>query len=88
MSFLSDKVVFKGLTFNDGLLLFFSDEFRRCEVDLTSRFTRSIITNIPFVAAAVDTVSKNTTTTETEQKSGLRTNTILLNIQFYKKQIQ
>ncbi len=88
MSFLSDKVVFKGLTFDDVLLLFSCDEFRRCEVDLTSQSTCSIITNIPFVTTAFEMVSKNTTTTETARKSGSRTNTFPLNIQFYKKQIQ
>ena len=57
MSFLSEKVVFEGLTFDDVLLLPSYSEVLPREVDLTSRFSRSITINTPIVSAAMDTVT-------------------------------
>lgn len=58
MSFLSDKVEFEGLTFDDVLLLPSYSEVLPREVDLTSKFTRSITINAPIVTAAMDTVTE------------------------------
>lgn len=58
MSFLSDKVVFEGLTFDDVLLIPSYSEILPFEVDLTSRFSRSIVINAPVVSAAMDTVTE------------------------------
>jgi IMP dehydrogenase len=58
MSFLIDKVEFEGLTYDDVLLIpSYSDVLPR-EVDLSSKFTRSIIINTPIVTAAMDTVTE------------------------------
>ena len=47
MSFLSDKVVLEGLTFDDVLLIpAYSDVLPR-EVDLSSKFSRNIKLNTP-----------------------------------------
>jgi IMP dehydrogenase len=59
MSFLSDKIVFEGLTFDDVLLVPSYSEILPREVDLTSRFSRSIIINAPLVTAAMDTVTEH-----------------------------
>ena len=59
MSFLSEKVVFEGLTFDDVLLLPSYSEVLPREVDLTSKFSRSITINTPIVTAAMDTVTEN-----------------------------
>ena len=59
MSFLSDKVVFEGLTFDDVLLIPSFSEVLPREVDLSSRFSRSITINTPVVSAAMDTVTEN-----------------------------
>ena len=59
MSFLSDKVVFEGLTFDDVLLIPSYSEVLPREVDLTSRFSRSIIINTPVISAAMDTVTES-----------------------------
>ncbi|NQU55272.1 MAG: IMP dehydrogenase, partial [Bacteroidetes bacterium] len=59
MSFLKDKVVFEGLTFDDVLLVPSYSEVLPHTVDLTSRFSRSIYINTPIVSAAMDTVTEN-----------------------------
>ena len=58
MSFLSEKVVFEGLTFDDVLLIPSYSEILPREVDLTSKFSRSITINTPIVSAAMDTVTE------------------------------
>ncbi|HKM93024.1 MAG TPA: IMP dehydrogenase [Prolixibacteraceae bacterium] len=58
MSFLSDKVINEGLTFDDVLLIpAYSDVLPR-DVDLTTMFTRNIVLNTPIVSAAMDTVTE------------------------------
>ena len=58
MSFLSDKIAFEGLTFDDVLLVpSYSDILPR-DVDLSSKFTRSITINTPILSAAMDTVTE------------------------------
>lgn len=59
MSFLSDKVVLEGLTFDDVLLIpAYSDVLPR-DVDITSWFSRNIKLNAPIVSAAMDTVTES-----------------------------
>ncbi len=58
MSFLIDKVEYEGLTFDDVLLIPSYSEVLPREVDLSSKFTRSIIINTPIVSAAMDTVTE------------------------------
>lgn len=58
MSFLSDKVINEGLTFDDVLLIPAYSEVLPREVDLTSMFSRNIILNTPIVSAAMDTVTE------------------------------
>ena len=58
MSFLSDKVVLEGLTFDDVLLIpAYSDVLPR-DVDLSTQFSRNIKLNTPIVSAAMDTVTE------------------------------
>jgi IMP dehydrogenase len=59
MSFLSDKVIFEGLTFDDVLIVPSYSEVLPRDVDLASRFSRSIIINTPIVTAAMDTVTEH-----------------------------
>ena len=59
MSFLIDKVEFEGLTFDDVLLLPAYSEILPREVDLSSKFTRTITINTPIVTAAMDTVTES-----------------------------
>lgn len=58
MSFLSEKVVTEGLTFDDVLLIPAWSEVLPREVDLRTQFTRNIMLNTPVVSAAMDTVTE------------------------------
>ncbi|MDR1757886.1 MAG: IMP dehydrogenase [Bacteroidales bacterium] len=58
MSFIKDRIKLEGLTFDDVLLIpSYSDILPR-EVSLKSRFSRNITLNVPFVSAAMDTVTE------------------------------
>ncbi len=59
MSFLNDKIIYEGLTFDDVLLLPSYSEVLPREVDLSSMFTRNIRINTPVVSAAMDTVTED-----------------------------
>lgn len=58
MSFIADKIVMDGLTFDDVLLIPAYSEVLPREVDLSTNFSRNIKLNIPFVSAAMDTVTE------------------------------
>jgi IMP dehydrogenase len=58
MSFIADKVVMDGLTFDDVLLIPAYSNVLPREVDLTTKFSRNISLNIPMVSAAMDTVTE------------------------------
>jgi IMP dehydrogenase len=58
MSFIKDKILYEGLTFDDVLLVPSYSEVLPREVDLTSMFTRNIRLNTPIVSAAMDTVTE------------------------------
>ncbi len=58
MSFIADKIVMDGLTFDDVLLIPAYSELLPNSVDLTTRFSRNIELKIPFVTAAMDTVTE------------------------------
>ena len=49
----------EGLTFDDVLLMPAYSEVLPREVSLTSRFSRNIVLNLPFVTAAMDTVTES-----------------------------
>jgi IMP dehydrogenase len=58
-SFIADKIVMDGLTFDDVLLIPAYSNVLPREVKLSTRFTRNINLNIPFVTAAMDTVTES-----------------------------
>lgn len=58
MSFIDDRITSDGLTFDDVLLIpSFSNVLPR-EVSLQTSFSRNIVLNLPFVSAAMDTVTE------------------------------
>lgn len=58
MSFIADKIVMQGLTYDDVLLIPAYSEVLPREVDLTTKFSRNIELKIPFATAAMDTVTE------------------------------
>lgn len=58
MSFVSEKVDYEGLTFDDVLLIPARSEVMPRNVDVTTSFTRNIRLNAPIVSAAMDTVTE------------------------------
>ena len=58
MSFVADKIIMDGVTFDDVLLVPAYSEVLPVNVSLTTRFSRNIELKIPFVTAAMDTVTE------------------------------
>ncbi len=58
-SFIADKIVMDGLTFDDVLLIPAYSEVLPKTVELKTRFSRNITLNVPFVTAAMDTVTES-----------------------------
>ncbi|MBO5824554.1 MAG: IMP dehydrogenase, partial [Prevotella sp.] len=58
-SFIADKIVMDGLTYDDVLLIPAYSEVLPKTVELKTKFSRNIELNIPFVTAAMDTVTES-----------------------------
>ena len=58
MSFIADKIVMDGLTYDDVLLIPAYSEVLPRTVDLSTKFSRNIELKTPFVTAAMDTVTE------------------------------
>ncbi len=58
-SFVADKIMMDGLTFDDVLLVPAYSEVLPKEVQLKTKFSRHIEMNAPFVSAAMDTVTES-----------------------------
>lgn len=56
--FIADKIVMEGLTFDDVLLVPAYSEVLPRTVNLSTKFSRNIDLQIPFVTAAMDTVTE------------------------------
>jgi IMP dehydrogenase len=71
MSFLNDKIIGEGLTFDDVLLVPDYSEVMPREVNIASRFSRNIIINSPIVSAAMDTVTESTLAIAIAREGGI-----------------
>ena len=58
MNFITEKIVMDGLTFDDVLLVPAYSEVLPKDVCLKTQFSRNIELNVPFVTAAMDTVTE------------------------------
>jgi len=70
-NYLSDKILREGLTFDDVLLLPAYSEVLPRETILTTRFSRNIFLNIPFISAAMDTVTESAMAIAMAQEGGI-----------------
>ncbi len=71
MSFLSDKIIAEGLTFDDVLLLPAYSEVIPKDVSLATKFSRHIQLNAPIVSAAMDTVTEATMAISMAREGGI-----------------
>ena len=58
MSFIADRIISEGYTFDDLLLVPAYSEVLPRNVDLSTKFSRNILLNIPMISAAMDTVTE------------------------------
>lgn len=70
-SFVADKIVLDGLTFDDVLLIPAYSEVLPKEVQLQTRFSRHIALNVPFVTAAMDTVTESSMAIAIAREGGI-----------------
>ena len=70
-SFVADKITLDGLTYDDVLLIPAYSEVLPKEVDLKTRFSRNIDLNIPFVTAAMDTVTESSMAIAIAREGGI-----------------
>lgn len=71
VSFIADKIVSDGLTYDDVLLIPAYSEVLPRMVNLGTRFSRNITLNIPFVSAAMDTVTESTMAIAIAREGGI-----------------
>ena len=70
-SFVADKIVMDGLTFDDVLLLPAYSDVLPKTVALNTKFSRHIDLNIPFVTAAMDTVTESSMAIAIAREGGI-----------------
>lgn len=70
-SFVADKVVMDGLTFDDVLLIPAYSEVLPKTVELKTMFSRNIELNVPFVTAAMDTVTESSMAIAIAREGGI-----------------
>ncbi|MCF0194893.1 MAG: IMP dehydrogenase [Bacteroidaceae bacterium] len=70
-SFIADKIVTDGLTFDDVLLVPAYSEVLPRDVQLNTQFSRHITLKIPFVTAAMDTVTEATMAIAIAREGGI-----------------
>lgn len=71
MSFDSEKFQGEGLTYDDVLLVPAYSEIMPRQVDISSRFSRTISINVPIVSAAMDTVTEAAMAIAIAQEGGI-----------------
>lgn len=70
-NFIADKIVMDGLTYDDVLLVPAYSEVLPREVQLRTQFSRNIDLQIPFVTAAMDTVTEATMAIAIAREGGI-----------------
>ena len=70
-NFIADRIVMDGLTFDDVLLVPAYSEVLPRSVDLSTRFSRNIELKVPFVTAAMDTVTEATMAIAIAREGGI-----------------
>jgi len=67
----NEKIIAKGITFDDVLLIPAKSEFVPNQADTSTKLTRNIAINIPIVSAAMDTVTESALAIALAQEGGV-----------------
>ena len=70
-SFVADKIVMDGLTYDDVLLVPAYSDVLPKTVELKTKFSRNIELNVPFVTAAMDTVTESSMAIAIAREGGI-----------------
>ena len=70
-SFVAEKIKMDGLTYDDVLLIPAYSEVLPKEVQLKTKFSRHIDLNVPFVTAAMDTVTESSMAIAIAREGGI-----------------
>ncbi len=68
---IQNKILFESLTFDDVLLLPSYSEYLPHEINIKTHLTRDIDLNIPFISAAMDTVTESNLATSIALEGGI-----------------
>ena len=71
MSFIADRIITDGFTFDDLLLVPAYSEVLPRDVDLTTKFSRNITLNTPMISAAMDTVTETNMAIAVAREGGI-----------------
>ena len=71
MSFIADRFIMDGLTFDDLLLVPAYSEVLPRDVDLSTKFSRNITLNTPMISAAMDTVTETNMAIAVAREGGI-----------------
>lgn len=88
MSFLKEKVIYEGLTFDDVLLVPAYSEVLPRDVDISTRFSRNIQIKSPIISAAMDTVTESAMAIAMAREGGIGVIHKNMPIQMQAKQVK
>ena len=71
MSFIADRIITDGFTFDDLLLVPAYSEVLPRDVDLSTKFSRNITLNTPMISAAMDTVTETNMAIAVAREGGI-----------------
>ena len=67
----SEKIIAKGITFDDVLLIPAKSDFVPNQADTSTKLTRNIGINVPIISAAMDTVTESALAIALAQEGGV-----------------
>jgi len=88
MSFLKEKIIYEGLTFDDVLLVPAYSKVLPREVDISTQFSRNIQIKAPIVSAAMDTVTESAMAIAIAREGGIGVIHKNMSIEMQAKQVK